>query len=433
MADKLIKKLNGYIIRDEEAYNKAQSIIDGKDANNKEVKAAKAKIADTSETITVNPAGTDTQNISWMLPLVAGTGADMPIYAGSGMTIKNNGASLSVTDISATTFTEGGKTLSDKYATKDSIKVKDVYVNGKSAVNSNGIFVLNVDKTTEDNSADSLSVPSTRYVDSLLQGHTSAFVFNTRSAMLDDLKNAGKTAYPIGSQLLIAEKNVPDYWVAKNTGTVGTSYSAITSPQNGYTVGCYTIYELETEKVDLTGYATETYVNDKISAVETNTSNNYIKKGAAATVSRVTGVEAAGVDQRIYLINSGTYKKIPEITLVGNDAAGYSGNATYNIPTKLTNVSVTAANNGSDTDVVVSHTYDSSTGVLEVRCTSLKGGLVQLTITGESTIANVGAIYKDGYAYLKLYSSSEDAQKNPMLTETYDETEGKLTLSVTYA
>lgn len=80
----------------------------------------------------------------------------------------------------------------------------------------------------------------------LAEGRSRGISFDTVAAMTTALKGAAKTDYKVGDNLLIKAKDVPDYWVS---GVLDT---------NTGTYGFFEIAELETEKVDLSGYQEKT-------------------------------------------------------------------------------------------------------------------------------------------------------------------------------
>lgn len=80
----------------------------------------------------------------------------------------------------------------------------------------------------------------------LAEGRVKAVSFDSTDAMATALKAASKTDYKVGDNILIKAKNVPDYWV-----------SAVLDTNEG-TYGYFELSELETEKVDLSGYQQKT-------------------------------------------------------------------------------------------------------------------------------------------------------------------------------
>lgn len=77
---------------------------------------------------------------------------------------------------------------------------------------------------------------------SIAEGRAKAVSFDTYASMVTALKGASNTAYKVGDNLFIKDKDVPDYWV-----------SGILTSNTG-TTGYYEISELEAQKVDLTTY-----------------------------------------------------------------------------------------------------------------------------------------------------------------------------------
>ena len=80
---------------------------------------------------------------------------------------------------------------------------------------------------------------------SLAQGRSRGVSFETVQAMTSALKGASNTEYKIGDTIYIKAVGTSDYWVS---GILDT---------NTGTYGYYELSELETDKVDLTGYQTK--------------------------------------------------------------------------------------------------------------------------------------------------------------------------------
>lgn len=370
-----LKKLNGYVIKDEEAREKIENMrltvtgMESEIANIKNGTTAVGK-ATNAENVTSQINGTNISDIfeTDTAGNVRAIRAKSAIYDGSGNNIFDTYAMKSF--------------VKDTYATKDE-----------------------------------------------LAGKQTAYVFETESAMTDELKNAAKNKYQLGNQLLIKATGVPDYWI-----------SAVLDNNNGK-YGFYQISELETEKVDLTGYATEAYVDGEISAVKTDTNNNYIKKGAAATVKRLTtDIPTTGIDQEIYLARGGSV----EVTKANIKPAILSNGiytTTVEVPigSKLKDVKVTAKSMVSGSGAVISATlssYTPATGIatVEVRST-IKDERIAITLTGTQTVSPYGAIYKDNeYSYIKLYASEAEANGHYVLKEEYNNENdaGELNLYVVY-
>ena len=111
----------------------------------------------------------------------------------------------------------------------------------------------------------------------IAQGKTEAIVFENLQDLFEELVNHynagledGELSYPlpIGTNLLIKEEQVPDYWISdhleENKATPeGSAQIGESGVYKYYHVGYYEISFLESEKVDLSGYAqtTGTYPN----------------------------------------------------------------------------------------------------------------------------------------------------------------------------
>lgn len=77
-------------------------------------------------------------------------------------------------------------------------------------------------------------------------GRAKAVSFDTVAAMTTSLKAAAPTDYKVGDNIFIKASDTPDYWVSNVLGN------------NSGTYGYFEISELESDKVDLTGYQTKT-------------------------------------------------------------------------------------------------------------------------------------------------------------------------------
>ncbi|MBR2493496.1 MAG: hypothetical protein IKB64_08600 [Paludibacteraceae bacterium] len=116
------------------------------------------------------------------------------------------------------------------------------------------------------------------YSESLFNGANKALSFNNYEDMVTALNVAGKDAYAVGQNIMIVTLNVPDLWVSKVEETATTySYTSDTSitdalKANGsFKVGYYSLSMLETQKVDLTSYATKDDVTTAIRKARVDT------------------------------------------------------------------------------------------------------------------------------------------------------------------
>ena len=75
------------------------------------------------------------------------------------------------------------------------------------------ISTINTNVTTAQNRADS-AYSLAGEAKSIAEGASRAFVYNTYTDMVNDLRSASNTKFKIGDNLLIVQTNVPDYWVS---------------------------------------------------------------------------------------------------------------------------------------------------------------------------------------------------------------------------
>ncbi len=95
----------------------------------------------------------------------------------------------------------------------------------------------------------------------IAEGRVSATVVENYSELVTELKSAAKDDYKIGDNFYIQALNVPDLWICdvKETSTsyIYSNDAAITSAlkSNGIIqIGYFELAQLETEKIDLSGY-----------------------------------------------------------------------------------------------------------------------------------------------------------------------------------
>lgn len=188
---------------------------------------------------------------------------------------------------------------------------RDVYDIGQE-VHQHGVDIAQL-KTDVDEAYDEAGFAKERAEEAyaLAEGRGVAHVFDTDEAMTTALKGASNTAYRIGEQLLIKEADVPDYWV-----------SGIKDTNDG-TYGYYEITILETQKVDLSGYATKESLKNYATTSGTFPS---MKVGYASTADKVAKA------LKIQLVSGVTptqYDGSAEKT-IGNESnpIAYAGHAT---------------------------------------------------------------------------------------------------------
>lgn len=113
------------------------------------------------------------------------------------------------------------------------------------------------------------------YAEDLFNGANKAISFNSYSDMITELNSAANDKYTVGQNIMIVTLNVPDLWVSAINETAQpytyTSDADMTdalAANGSITVGHFVISALETQKVDLTNYATTDYVDEAISNID---------------------------------------------------------------------------------------------------------------------------------------------------------------------
>ena len=111
-------------------------------------------------------------------------------------------------------------------------------------------------------------------VDSIAKGANQALSYSNYSAMITAFNSLANNVYNVGQNVMIITLQVPDLWISgiestSQTYTYTTDEAFTTELNtNGYVqVGYYKLSALETQKVDLTDYATKTYVNNLFNSI----------------------------------------------------------------------------------------------------------------------------------------------------------------------
>lgn len=128
--------------------------------------------------------------------------------------------------------------------------------------------LLNSKQNTEDNSLDTTRktiVGAINEVDSIAKGANQALSYGNYSTMVTAFNSLDDDVYKVGQNIYIVTTEVPDLWIsgiesASQTYTYTTDEAFTTELNtNGYVqVGYYKLSALETQKVDLTNYVTNT-------------------------------------------------------------------------------------------------------------------------------------------------------------------------------
>lgn len=98
---------------------------------------------------------------------------------------------------------------------------------------------------------------------SLAEGRSRSMSYDTYSEMVTALLSLSVVELRVGDNIYIGTLDVPDIWVSKVNATSSqysyqndTVLASALKSSTGVTIGYYTLKALETNKVDLTGYAT---------------------------------------------------------------------------------------------------------------------------------------------------------------------------------
>ena len=168
----------------------------------------------------------------------------------------NNIPAPSSTEVYAIT---DGKISSDEVTDTNAT---NKFVTGSDITNWNG------KQNATDNSLDTTSktiVGAINEVDAIAKGANQALSYSSYSTMVTAFNSASATSYNVGQNIYIQTVDVPDLWVSSVESTSST-YTYTTDAAfisdlntNGYVqVGYYRLSALETQKVDLTNYVTNT-------------------------------------------------------------------------------------------------------------------------------------------------------------------------------
>ena len=130
-------------------------------------------------------------------------------------------------------------------------------------------------------------------VNSIAKGANQALSFASYAAMVTEFNSLDDDVYNVGQNIYIQTLEVPDLWISSVEST-STTYTYVDDATfvsgldtNGYVqVGYYKLSALETQKVDLTNYVTNTdYANNNNAGV--------IKTAQGFNVSSITGTTYA--------------------------------------------------------------------------------------------------------------------------------------------
>lgn len=197
---------------------------------------------------------------------------------------------------------------------------------------------LNDKQNTEDNSLDTTSktvVGAINEVNSIAKGSNQALSFANYSAMVTEFNSLAGNEYNVGQNVMVVTLEVPDLWISGIESTSST-YTYTTDEAftaalatNGYVqVGYYKLSALETQKVDLTDYVTNTdYASNATGGVVktninygTSVDSNGSLRGTTKTYEDYGSMHNLGLISKVTLENVITGKGLVSNTDYGSFA-----------------------------------------------------------------------------------------------------------------
>lgn len=159
-------------------------------------------------------------------------------------------------------------------------------------------------KASEDvnvSSDGTMSIPKLPQLESLIKGASSAKVFETLEEMVTQLNDASLADFTVGTNLLIKAVNVPDFWISEihtenipytwinDEDFINNIHSSLLPANASIQIGYYGISFLETDKVDLTGIAKESYVDGKFAQAQSLSNTNFAS-AKEYTDNKISGI-----------------------------------------------------------------------------------------------------------------------------------------------
>lgn len=178
------------------------------------------------------------------------------IEAGNHINISQEGETLTIS------ATGGGGGTSDYEELDNLPQINSIELKGN--VSSSTLGVQNIEDNTLQTTNKTVT-SAINEVNSIAKGANQAVGYNNYSAMITALNAMDDDEYNVGQNVYIVTVNVPDLWVSSVESTSST-YTYVDDATvvndletNGYIqVGYYKLSMLETQKVDLTNYVTNT-------------------------------------------------------------------------------------------------------------------------------------------------------------------------------
>ena len=200
--------------------------------------------------------------------------------------------------------------------------------------------LLNDKQNTEDNSLDTTSktvVGAINEVNSIAKGSNQALSFANYSAMVTEFNSLAGNEYNVGQNVMVVTLEVPDLWISGIESTSST-YTYTTDEAftaalatNGYVqVGYYKLSALETQKVDLTNYVTNTdYASNNTGGVVktninygTSVDSNGSLRGTTKTYADYGSMHNLGLISKVTLENVITGKGLVSNTDYASSSKG---------------------------------------------------------------------------------------------------------------
>lgn len=181
--------------------------------------------------------------------------------------------------------------------------------------------LLNDKQNIEDNSLDTTRktiVGAINEVNSIAKGSNQSLSFANYSAMVTEFNSLAGDEYNVGQNIMIVTLEVPDLWISgiestSSTYTYTTDEAFTTAlATNGYVqVGYYKLSALETQKVDLTNYVTNTdYATNAVGGVVktninygTSVDSNGSLRGTTKTYAEYDSMHNLGLISKVTLEN----------------------------------------------------------------------------------------------------------------------------------
>lgn len=269
--------------------------------------------------------------------------------------------------------------------------------------------LLDDKQNTEDNSLDTTSktvVGAINEVNSIAKGSNQALSFANYSAMVTEFNSLAGNEYNVGQNIMVVTLEVPDLWISGIESTSST-YTYTTDEAftaalatNGYVqVGYYKLSALETQKVDLTNYVTNTdYATNAVGGViktntnyGTNVDSNGSLRGVTKTYADYDSMHSLGLISKVILDNVITGKG-----LVSN--TDYATSSTAGVVRANAAFGTQMGNDGLFYGAIRTYEQYSSAG----NNTLVSKGTLENVITGKGLVSNTGYASNNKGGVIKL-------------------------------